>query len=68
MFLNSFQKNFSSVRLRSDLIRSITSTEETGDSVDFYADQFETSTSAPPLLLGQTQGIGPSLVPGEWVI
>ena len=49
-------------------LRSITSTEETGDSVDFCADQFETSTNPPPLLLGQTQGIGPSLVPGEWVI
>lgn len=42
--------------------------EETGDSVDFCADQFETSTNPPPLLLGQTQGIGPSLVPGKWVI
>ena len=49
-------------------LRSITSTEETGDSVDFCADQFETSTNPPPLLLGQTQGIEPSLVPGEWVI
>ena len=68
LFLNSFQKNFSSVRLRSGLIRSITSTEETGDSVDVCADQFETSTNPPPLLLGQTQGIEPSLVPGEWVI
>ena len=49
-------------------LRSITSTEETGDSVDFCADQFETSTNPPPLLLGQTQGTGPSLVPGKWVI
>ena len=49
-------------------LRSITSTEETGDSVDFCADQFETSTNPPPLLPGQTQGIEPSLVPGEWVI
>lgn len=67
LFLNAFQKKLFKCAF-AKWLRSITSTEETGDFVDFWADQFETSTNPPPLLLGQTQGIGPSLVPGEWVI
>ena len=34
-------------------LRSITSTEETGDSVDFCADQFHTSTTSRPSFWGK---------------
>lgn len=41
-------------------LRSITSTEETGDSVDFCADQFETSTNPPAPPSGAN--------PGHWTV